>query len=422
MTGKRKDSRGRVLRNGEVQRSDGKYMFRYTDAEGERRSVYSWKLVETDKIPNGKRCKEALRTIEQRVLKDLDDGISTGIANSVTINAFFTTFMETRTELRPTTRSNYICLYNKHVRYAIGRRVIGSVKYSDIYKFYMSLSTDTGLKVSTIKSINAILWQLFETAEKDNLIRRNPANGAMNDVAKRLKEEPKERHALTIEQQSALLSYVYGNHKYRRYAALITILLGTGMRIGEALGLTWNDVDFKNNCISVTHSLSYKSSEHGGYKYHVSSTKTKAGIRTIPMFQDVRTTLQNEKQKQKRLGKSDFTVDGYTDFIFLNSAGKVFTPSFIFDAIQNMVSDYNRDEIVLSKKEGREPCFLPKISAHIFRHTCCTRLCENEPNLKIIQEVMGHKNICTTMNVYSEATEKAKQASFENLEGKIKLK
>lgn len=77
MTGKRKDSRGRVLRNGEVQRSDGKYMFRYTDAEGERHSVYSWKLVETDKIPNGKRCKEALRTIEQRVLKDLDDGIST---------------------------------------------------------------------------------------------------------------------------------------------------------------------------------------------------------------------------------------------------------------------------------------------------------------------------------------------------------
>ena len=422
MMEKRRDSKGRVLRSGEIQRSDGKYMFRYTDAEGERHSVYSWKLVETDKPPSGKRCKEALRTIEQRVLKDIDEGIHAGTASDVTINALFDAFMGTRTELRPTTRSAYLCLYNKHVRYAIGRKLIGSVKYSDIYKFYMSLSTDSGLKVSTIQTINTILWQLFRMAEKDNLIRRNPVSGAMNDIAKNLKEEPKERHALTIEQQSALLGYVYGNRKYQRYAALITVLLGTGMRIGEALGLTWDDVDFQNNRIFVEHSLSYKSSEHNGYEYHISSTKTKAGIRTIPMFKDVRTTLQDIKRSQENVTNPKFTVDGYTDFIFLNSAGKVFTPSFIFDIIQNIVSDYNKDETVLSRREGRTPCFLPKISAHIFRHTFCTRLCENEPNLKVIQEVMGHKNIRTTMDVYNEATEKAKQTSFENLEGKIKLK
>ena len=419
---KRRDSKGRVLRSGEIQRSDGEYMFRYTDAEGERHSVYSWKLVETDKPPSGKRCKEALRTIEQRVLKDIDEGIHAGTASDVTINALFDAFMGTRTELRPTTRSAYLCLYNKHVRYAIGRKLIGSVKYSDIYKFYMSLSTDSGLKVSTIQTINTILWQLFRMAEKDNLIRRNPVSGAMNDIAKNLKEEPKERHALTIEQQSALLGYVYGNRKYQRYAALITVLLGTGMRIGEALGLTWNDVDFQNNRIFVEHSLSYKSSEHNDYEYHISSTKTKAGIRTIPMFKDVRTTLQDIKRSQENVTNPKFAVDGYTDFIFLNSAGKVFTPSFIFDTIQNIVSNYNKDETVLSRREGRTPCFLPKISAHIFRHTFCTRLCENEPNLKVIQEVMGHKNIRTTMDVYNEATEKAKQTSFENLEGKIKLK
>lgn len=422
MAAKRKDSRGRVLRNGEVQRSDGKYMFRYTGTNGERYSVYSWKLVETDKTPAGKRSGEALRTIEQRILKDIADGIHPEKAKKVTINTFFATFMETRTDLMPATHSNYIFLYDKHVRNTIGQRFIGSVKYSDIYKFYMSLSVDTGLRVSTIKSINAILWQLFATAEKDNLIRRNPANGAMADVAKRLKENPKERHALTLEQQSSLLSYVYGSRKYKRYASLITVLLGTGMRIGEALGLTWNDVDFKNNCIFVDHSLSYKNSEHSGYRYRISGTKTKAGIRSIPMFKDVSLTLKAKKQEQEVLGKSKFSVDGYTDFVFLNSAGKVFTPAFIFDTIQNIVLDHNREEIVKSKKENRAPCFLPKISAHIFRHTFCTRLCENESNLKIIQEVMGHKNIRTTMDVYSEATEMAKQISFESLEGKIKLK
>lgn len=71
MSEKRRDSKGRVLRNGESQRSDGKYMFRYTDGTGERHNVYSWKLVSTDKLKEGQRDSQALRDMEKRILKDL---------------------------------------------------------------------------------------------------------------------------------------------------------------------------------------------------------------------------------------------------------------------------------------------------------------------------------------------------------------
>ena len=94
MPDKRRDSKGRLLRNGEVQRTDGKYMFRYTDREGKRQTVYSWKLVDTDKVPDGKRCKIALRDMEKQINRDLEDDIRTADANKITANYLFESFMD----------------------------------------------------------------------------------------------------------------------------------------------------------------------------------------------------------------------------------------------------------------------------------------------------------------------------------------
>lgn len=72
-----------------------------------------------------------------------------------------------------------------------------------------------------------------------------------------------------------------------------------------------------------------------------------------------------------------------------------------------------------SKKEGREPLLLPDFSCHHLRHTFATRLCEAESNLKVIQSIMGHKNIETTMDIYAEATDRKKEETFERLAGKL---
>ena len=114
-------------------------------------------------------------------------------------------------------------------------------------------------------------------------------------------------------------------------------------------------------------------------------------------------------------------IDGYSGFIFKNRYGDVFQPGAINQAIKRICNDYNSEETAKAEKEKREPILLPHFSVHNLRHTFCTRFCENETNLKIIQEIMGHADIETTMNICNEATKEKKVESFANLEGKIKI-
>ena len=110
-----------------------------------------------------------------------------------------------------------------------------------------------------------------------------------------------------------------------------------------------------------------------------------------------------------------------TGFIFCNRFGNVPNPQSVNRAIKRIIADYNAGEEVEAKKQHREVVLLPDFSAHHLRHTFCTRLCEKETNLKVIQSVMGHKDIQTTMDVYAEATEQKKQESFERLAAKLDI-
>ena len=96
-------------------------------------------------------------------------------------------------------------------------------------------------------------------------------------------------------------------------------------------------------------------------------------------------------------------------------------PQTINRAIVRIYKAYNEEEEKNAKKEKREPVLIPHFSVHNLRHTFCTRFYENETNIKVIQEIMGHSDISTTMNIYAEATESKKQESFKNLIGKMKI-
>ena len=120
-------------------------------------------------------------------------------------------------------------------------------------------------------------------------------------------------------------------------------------------------------------------------------------------------------EEQQENGWNDVEIDGMHGFIFCNRFGNVPNPQSVNRAIKRIVADYNASEEVNAKKEHREAVMLPDFSAHHLRHTFCTRLCEQETNLKVIQSIMGHKDIKTTMDIYAEATEEKKQESFERL-------
>ena len=143
MTGKR-DKKGRVLRQGERQREDGRYEYRYKDAHGETRSVYSWRLVESDSTPKGKKNGKPLRELEKGIIRDLEDNVNSYTAYRTTLNSFYDAYIETKYELKQSTRTNYKYMYGKYVRDEIGMKNVAEIKYSDIKKFYIHLINDVG--------------------------------------------------------------------------------------------------------------------------------------------------------------------------------------------------------------------------------------------------------------------------------------
>lgn len=422
MSEKRRDNKGRILKSGESQRPDGKYEYKYIDVNGARRSAYSWKLVETDRLPSGKRTCVPLREIEKALSRDKEDGIDTPTARKTTLNDFYDAYIETKYELKPSSRTNYKYMYRRFVRDKIGMQKIANIKYSDIMNFYIRLIREHGLKPKTIESIQTILHPIFTSAVRDGVIRTNPTDNVIAELKKSHSWEQTKRHPLTVAQQDRLVDFVSHSSTYKHWMVLLTTLLGTGCRVGEITGLRWDDCDFNSGIISINHNLTYRIQENiSRYEYHITTPKTRAGERIIPMFTDVRNALLQEYQRQSGDGFNTFEIDGYTNFIFHSKPNEPLNSFVINRALEKIIRDANTEEIKLANVENREPVLLPHFTCHHLRHTFCTRLCENEPNIKIIQEVMGHQDIATTMNIYNEATKEKKMESFANLEGKIRL-
>lgn len=417
---RRKDSKNRNLLSGEYQKPDGRYEYRYTDANGVRRSVYSWTLTQTDRTPEGREPGRCLREMEQQIAADIRDRIDSRTASAVTLNAAFASYMDCRMDLKDTTRGQYRILYKTHIRDTIGIKRISDIRYSDIKSLYINKIKRDGLKLQSVKSINQLLHQIFETAVKDGLLRINPTSGLVAELSRTYGTARNKRHSLTIPEQKALIEFVGKHPVYGKWKSLIVFLLGTGCRIGEAGALTWDDCDFERNIISVRHTLSYIADEYTGkYSLHIGSPKTSAGVRMIPMLSEVRNCLLETLERQKKENTAAFVLEGRSGFVFTTRDGTPQTQTNFDHALCKIETVYNETETAAARTENREPLLMPHLSPHILRHTFCTRICENETNLKIIQEIMGHTDITVTMNIYNEATMDSKLESFANLEGKI---
>ena len=414
MTTRRKDTKGRILRDGEIQKADGRYEYRYYDVNNCRRSIYSWRLTETDVAPEGKRDCQSLREMERQLTRDVQDGLLT--QQKVTLNSRWDDYINNKPELKQSTRTNYRYMYDKYVRDEIGNMAMTSIKFTTMKKFFNHLLHDIGFKPNSVEIVHTILHPVFTIAMRDGLIRINPTDGIMADLKRSNDWEKPKRHGLTEEQQRAFMAFVETSKQYSHWNALFACLLGTGCRIGEMLGLRWEDVLWKENVISINHNLIYRLQDSGKVEYHVTTTKTRNGIRVIPMFQNVRRELQNEYMRQEKTGFCKDTIDGYSGFIWQNRFGSVLSPCCVNRAIARIVADYNAQETEAAKSEQREPLIIPRFSVHQLRHTFCTRLCENETDLKLIQEIMGHADISTTMDVYNESNTERKKASFARLE------
>ena len=338
----------------------------------------------------------------------MEDGLDVHAAERMTLNQLYDRYIEQKYDLRESTRVNYKYMYNHFVRPKFGKKIIGQIKYSDVKKFYYSLILEQGIKANTLDNIHTQLHPAFQMAVRDGILRINPTGGVMAEIKKSHIWERTQRHALTIPEQKAFMDYMKAHREHHGWVPIITVLLGTGMRIGDCLGLRWEDLDFEKRIIHVNHTLSYRPDEEGVSSKKVSTPKTFAGTRTIPMIDEVFDAFLQEYELQKCIGFTSEAVDGYSNFVFATAMGSVYLASAVNHAIERIRKAYNKEEEENAKREGREPLLIPHFTAHHLRHTFCTRVCENETNLKVIQSIMGHADISTTMDIY--AGEKARNS------------
>lgn len=397
---RRKDKSRIVLRKGESQRKDGTYDYRWTSRNGKRHSVYAKTLTE-------------LREKEAEIQRDKSDGIKTE-ARTVTVNDIFDLWCDLKRGLKDNTFQNYKYMYNQFVRPDFGKKRVSSLKKSDVKRFYNILADERQLQASTIDGVHTVLHQVLDMAVDDNYIRINPSDRVLKELKQSHNFDTEKRKALTVEEQKLFLDYLKKSRKYNHWYPIFAVMLGTGLRVGEVTGLRWCDVDLKDRVVSVNHTLVYYNHAENGCYYSVNTPKSKAGMRSVPMMDFVAEALMMERKYQMANGIwCRSTIDCYTDFIFLNRFGRVQHQGTLNKAIRRITRDCN-DEIL--EKGESSPVLLPRFSCHTLRHSFTTRLCEAGVNIKVIQDVLGHSDISTTMNIYADATKDLKQKEFGDME------
>lgn len=195
------------------------------------------------------------------------------------------------------------------------------------------------------------------------------------------------------------------------------------MRSGELAGLTWNDIDFDDNTVSVNHTLNYKIALNGKCIYYISYPKSRKGVRKIPMLREVREVFEELYRRRDDFNKEyQPVVDGYTEFIFRDLKGNLMKSDRFNRVLRNAVNEYNLLEEATAVLEKREPNLLPKITCHHLRHTFCTRLIQNGISIGTVQYLMGHSHASTTLKIYLSVSQSRNKNEMAGIEGKMKLK
>lgn len=384
MSEKRRDKRNRLLRNGESQRKDGRYVYKYVDLDGKNRYVYSWKLEKNDRVPAGKTKGLSLREKEKQIQQDMFDQIVPQGGN-LTVLELVEKYMSLKVALRPTTLAHHRYLYRVLQKQEFGKQRIDKVKLSDA-KAWLIKMQKSGIGFSTIRSLRGVVKPAFEMAVKDDLLRKNPFDFELASVVVNTSVT---REAITRSQERTFLKFIQNDEHFCKYYDAIYILFNTGMRISEFCGLTLSDLDFKNKQIRVERQLR----KDTGVGFYISTTKTKKGQRYIPMSPQVEECFKRIISERPQL-KSEMMIDGKTGFLFYDKNGKPLYSLHWEKYFQHIVQKHNS----IYKLQ------LPKITPHVCRHTFCSKMAKSGMNPKTLQYIMGHSDISVTLNTYTHFT------------------
>lgn len=386
MSEKRRDSRGRILRTGESQRPDGRYAYKYIDASGKAQFTYSWRLEPGDRLPQGKRDGPALREKEKQVKRDLEDGINPR-GGEMTVTELVNKYLRQRPPVKANTAHVREFVQQVLERTGFGARRIDRIRQSDAKEFLVQLQDHgrpdgTGYNHGSVQAVAKVLRPAFKMAVNDDLIRKNPFDFKTTDA---VTNDSNTRQALTMEQERAYLDFVRADPHYAKYYDALYFLFHTGLRISEYAGLTAADIDLEQRKITVDHQLL-----HDKDGYHIADTKTASGRRDVPMTPDV-CACARRLIANRPTPKVAQIIDGKCGFFFLDRNGMPLTGA-----------DWaNRFRCIWNKFIKVHPEPMPKVTAHVCRHTFCSNMARNGMNPKALQYIMGHANVAITLDTYT---------------------
>lgn len=377
----RKDSKGRRLATGESQDKDGRYRYKYNDAFGKRKSVYSWRLTESDPYPKGKRKDISLREKEKEVEKALRNAVATSGGNMMVLE-LVQKYISQKRGVKHNTQANYNFVINVIKKEDFGAKRIDKIKLSDAKTWLIKLQDD-GRGYSSIHSIRGVVRPAFQMAVDDDLINKNPFEFQLATV---VVNDSVTREAITRKQQREFLRFIKEDKHFCKYYDGIYILFHTGLRVSEFVGLTINDIEFDKERIKVDHQLQ----RTRNMKYEILTPKTEKGERYVPMQKDVadcfRRIIQNRKHP-----KIEPMIDGYSGFLFLDKNDMPMVALHWEKYFQHIREKYN------SIYKVQMPCITP----YVCRHTFCSNMAKSGMNPKTLQYIMGHSDIGVTLNTYT---------------------
>ena len=365
-----KSNKGKELGKGIDQRPDGSYRGRFTDSNGVHHSINNKNL-------------NALKE-EMKRQKELASSVHNFSTGKMTVREWYNEWTELRERAgtRQTTLREYDFSFCPLPGWFKNKRLM-DVTPDDIQAAINHFSTH-----ATQSKTRKMLAAMFNTAENRDYIRKTPVR-----CISIVPNPNEERQNISDEHYELFMNKA--REENCKFVELFILLHETGMRLGECLALTWNDIIFKDGKpvrVGVNKTWVYYSGDRPGMK-EVHRPKTKSSTREIPLTEEVSDALLS-------------IYKGHTDtLVFESTHGEHVKPG----SVQNSIN-------ILIRKLRKDGYDFPHFTAHCFRHTFATRCVEKGVKPKVLQKWMGHSSIKTTLEIYTHVTDEGEAEELRKIQ------